>query len=150
MIKLGIYTIMNLKQALNNGLVSKKVHKVIKFNRNALVSEPNYHAKSFFTENVLATALKKAEILRNKNFYLGLLILELSKIFIYEFWYDYVKPKYGKKARICCMDITNVIVYKKTGYIHKDTAEDVETRLDTSNYELDKPLPKEKIKKKLD
>ena len=39
---------------------------------------------------------------------------------------------------------------KKTGYIHKDTAEDVETRLDTQNYELDKPLPKEKIKKKLD
>ena len=97
MIKLGIYTIMNLKQALNNGLVSKKVHKGIKFNRNALVSEPNYHAKSFFTENVLATALKKAEILRNKNFYLGLLILELSKIFIYEFWYDYVNPNMVKK-----------------------------------------------------
>ena len=113
MIKLGIYTIMNLKQALNNGLVSKKVHKVIKFNRNALVSEPNYHAKILFTENILETALKKAEILRNKNFYLGLLILELSKIFIYEFWYDYVKPKYGEKVRLCCMDITSFIVYKK-------------------------------------
>ena len=104
---------MNLKQALNNGLVSKKVHKVIKFNRNALVSEPNYHAKILFTENILETALKKAEILRNKNFYLGLLILELSKIFIYEFWYDYVKPKYGEKVRLCCMDITSFIVYKK-------------------------------------
>ena len=113
MIKLGIYTIMNLKQALNNGLVSKKVHKVIRFNRNALVSEPNYHAKILFIENILETALKKAEILRNKNFYLGLLILELSKIFIYEFWYDYVKPKYGEKVRLCCMDITSFIVYKK-------------------------------------
>ena len=104
---------MNLKQALNNGLVSKKVHKVIKCNRNALVSEPNYHTNFFFTKNVLATALKKTEIPRNKNFYLGLLILELSKIFIYEFWYDYVKPKYGEKARLSCMDITSVIVYKK-------------------------------------
>ena len=113
LIKLGIYTIMNLNQALNNGLVSKKVHKVIKFNRNALVSEPNYHTNFFFTKNVLATALKKTEIPRNKNFYLGLLILELSKLFIYEFWYDYVKPKYGEKARLCCMDITSVIVYKK-------------------------------------
>ena len=49
----------------------------------------------------------------NKNFNLGLLILELSKIFIYKFWYDYVKPKYGEKIRLSCMDTTKFIVYKK-------------------------------------
>ena len=66
---------------------------------------------------------------------------------MYEFWYDYVKPTYGEKAKLCYMDTDGFIVYIKTDDIYKDTAEDVETRLDTSNYELDKPLPKEKNKK---
>ena len=63
-------------------------------------------------------------------------MLELSKILKYEFWYDYVKPKYGEIAKLC------FIVYIKTDDIHKDIAEDVETRFDTSNYELDRPLIK--------
>ena len=70
----------------------------------------------------------------NKHVYLGLSILELSKILMYEFWYDYVKPKYGEKAKLCYMDTDSSIVYIKTN-IYKDTAEDVETRFDISNYE---------------
>ena len=77
----------------------------------------------------------------NKPVYLGLSILELSKIIImYEFWYDYSKPKYGKKVRY--------IKYIKTDDINKDIAEDVKARFDTSNYELDRKFPKEKNKKK--
>ena len=45
--------------------------------------------------------MKKTEILMNEPVYLGLSILELSKILMYKFWYDYVKPKYGEKARLC-------------------------------------------------
>ena len=67
----------------------------------------------------------------NKSVYLGLSILELSKILMYEFWYDYVKPKYGEKAKLCYMDTDSFIVYIKTDDIYKDIAEDVETRLDT-------------------
>ena len=63
---------------------------------------------------------------------------------MYEFWYDYVKPKYGEKAKLSYMDIDSFIVYIKTDDIYKDIAKDVETRLDTSNYELDGPLPKGK------
>ena len=70
----------------------------------------------------------------NKSFYLGLSILELSEILIYEFWYDYVKPKYDEKAKLCYMDTDNLIVYIKTDDIYKDIAEDVEKRFDTSNY----------------
>ena len=72
----------------------------------------------------------------NKPFYLGPSILELSKILMYEFWYDYVKPKYGKKEKF-----HGFIVYIKTDYIYKDIAEDVETRFGISNYELDRALP---------
>ena len=50
---------------------------------------------------------------------------------MYEFWYDYVKPKYGVKAKLCYMDADSFIVYIKTGDIYKDIAKDVETIFDT-------------------
>ena len=83
----------------------------------------------------------------NKPVYLGLSILELNKIVTYEFWYEYVKQKYGEKAKLCYMD-TNVvyIVYIKTEDIYVDIAKDVETRADTSNCELDRPLSRGKNK----
>ena len=59
---------------------------------------------------------------------------------MYEFWYDYVKPKYGKKAKLCYTDTDSFIVFIKTNDIYKNIVEDVETRFDTSNYELDRPL----------
>ena len=83
----------------------------------------------------------------NKPVYLGLSILELSTIFMYEFWYDYVKPRYGEKAKLGYIDADSFIVYIKTDDIYKNIAEDVETRFDTSNYERDKLLPKGKNKK---
>ena len=80
-------------------------------------------------------------MLMNKSAYLGLSILELRKLSMSEFWYDYVKPKYGEKTKL------GFIVYIKTNDIYKDIAEDVESRFHTSNFELNRPLPKEKIKK---
>ena len=114
--------------------------------RNYLVSEPNYHTAKFFTKHLLAIEMKKTEIHMNKRVCLGLSILELRKILMYVFWYDYVKPKYDKKAKMCYMDTESFIVYIKADDIYKDIA-DVETRFDTSNYELDRPLPKGKNKK---
>ena len=69
--------------------------------RNCLVLEPNYHDTKFFIENLLAIEMIKTEVLMNKPVCLGLSILELSKILMYEFWYAYVKPKYGEKAKFC-------------------------------------------------
>ena len=77
-----------------------------------------------------------------KPVYLGLSILELSKILMYESWYDYVKPRYVGKAKLCYMDTSSFIVYIKADDSYEDIAEDVETRFHTSNYELDRPLPK--------
>ena len=67
-------------------------------------------------------------------------MLELSKTLVYEFSYDYVKPKYGKKAKLCYINTESFIVYIKKDNIYKDIAEDVETRFNTLNYELDGPL----------
>ena len=65
---------------------------------------------------------------------------------MYEFWYNYVKPKYGEKAKLCCMDTDTFIVYIKTDDIYKDIAEHVKKRSDISNYALDRPLTKGKNK----
>ena len=66
---------------------------------------------------------------------------------MYELWYDYVKSKYNENSTLCYMDRDSFIAHVKADDIYKDIAEDVETRFDTSNFELDRPLPKEKIKK---
>ena len=66
---------------------------------------------------------------------------------MYEFWYDYVKPKYGEKSKLCYMDTDILIVHIKTDDIYKDISENVETRFNTSNYELDRSLTKGKDKR---
>ena len=71
---------------------------------------------------------------------------KLSKILMYEFWYDYGKPKYGEKTKLCYMDTDSFIMYIKTDHVYKDIVEHVKTRFDTSNYDLDRPLPKGKSK----
>ena len=77
----------------------------------------------------------------NRPVNLGLSILELSKIVMHEFWYDYVKPKYKEKAKLCYVDTDSFIVYIKTEDIYAGIAKDVKTRFDTSNYRLERRLP---------
>ena len=80
--------------------------------RNYLVSEPNNHTtKFFFSDRNEKKKQKNPKILINKPVLLGVWILELSKILIYEFYFDYVKRTYGEKAKLCCMDSHSFIVY---------------------------------------
>ena len=148
----------NYCKLMNNAVFGKTMenvgnHRNIKFvtaerRRNYLVSEPNYHTAKFFTENLLATEMRKTQIIMNKPVYLGLSILDLIRIVMYEFWYDYGKPKYGEIAKLCYMVTDTFIVHVKRDDIYKDIAEDVEPRFDTtSNFERNRLLPK-KIKNK--
>ena len=84
----------------------------------------------------------------NEPVCLGLSLLELSKILNYEFWYDYVKPKCDEKAKLCYMDTDSLTVYIKTDDIYKRIAEDVQTRFDASNYELECNFPNSPLRKK--
>ena len=63
---------------------------------------------------------------------------------MYEFWYDYVKPKYGENTKLCCMDTDSFVVHVEADDVVKDIAEDVEKWFETSNSETDRPLPKGK------
>ena len=103
--------------------------------RNQLMSEPNYYTTKWFSENLSATEMKKTKIKMNKPVYLGLSILEISKTSMYEFWYDYMKPKYGDNVKLCYMDTDSFIMHIKAENFYKDIANDVVKRFYTHRKE---------------
>ena len=116
--------------------------------RSKLVSEPNYHTINLISEYLSIIEMKKSKIKMNKPIYLGLLILEISKILMYEFWYDYMKPKYNDNVKLCYMDTNSFVMYIKTNDFYKDISNDVECKFDISNYITNRrPLPIGKNKK---
>ena len=96
-----------------------KSHKDIKLvttneRRNKLVLELNYHIIKHFSENLLAIEMRKTKIKIDKPVYLDQAVLDICKILMYEFWYDYLKPKYGDNPRLCYMDTDSFIIHIKT------------------------------------
>ena len=115
--------------------------------RSKLVLEPKYHTMNYISEDLSIIEIKRTKVKMNKPIYLGLSILEISKILMYEFWYDYMKPKYGDDVKLCYMDTDSFVMNIKTNDFCKDIANDVKERFDTSNYEVNRPLPTGKNKK---
>ena len=115
--------------------------------RNKLVSEPNYHTMNYISEDLSITEMKRTKVKMNKPIYLGLPILDISKILTYKFWYDHMKPKYNDNVKLCYMATDSFEMNIKTEDCYKDIANDVEKRFDTSNYEVNRPLPTGKNKK---
>ena len=97
----------------------------------------------------MAIEVKKIRVKMTKPLYLGMAILDISKILMYEFWYDFINPQYADRVKLCYTDTDSFIIYIKTEDFFKDIFNDVERWLDTSNYnENDKrPLPIGKNKK---
>ena len=79
--------------------------------RKRLVSEPNYHSHKKFSDHLMAIEMKKTRVKMTKPLYLGMSILDISKTLMYEFWYDYIKPKYGDKAKLFYTDTGSVIIH---------------------------------------
>ena len=141
----------DLFKLMNNSVFGKTMenirkHRDIKLvttdrKRSKLVSEPNYHTINLISEDLSIIEMKKTKVKMNKPIYLGLSILEISKILMYEFWYDYMKPKCNDNVRLCYMDTDSFVMHIKTNDFYKDIASDVENRFDTSNYEVNTAEP---------
>ena len=110
--------------------------------RNKLVSQPNYHCTKWFSEDLLATEMKKVKVNMNKPIYLEMSILDISKLPMYEFWYSYLKPKYKENLTLCSMDTDSFIFNVKTKDWYKHISNDVEKRFDTSGIQKHVPLKK--------
>ena len=88
---------------MNNAVFGKTMENVRKHRdiklvttnkkRSKLVSEPNYHTMNLISENLSVIEMKRTKIKMNKPIYLGLSILEINKLLMYEFWYNYMKQK---------------------------------------------------------
>ena len=114
---------------MNNAVFGKTMENVRKHRdiklvktdckRNKLVSEPNYHTMKLIAENLSIIEMKKVKVKMNEPIYLGLSILEISKIIMYEFWYDYMKKKYGDIVKLSYTDTDSLVMTIKTNDLAK-------------------------------
>ena len=113
--------------------------------------KPNFKDGHPFSKHLFAVEMGKSEITMSKPVYLGQVILDLSKTLMYEFYYDFMRPKHGSKVKLCYMDTDSFVYVIDIEDFYKDIAKDVEKRFDTSGYSKDdkRPLPIGKNKKKI-
>ena len=101
------------------------------------ISKPNYQHRTIFCDNLAAIHMKKTHLVFTTPLYLGMCILDLSKTLMHEFHYNYIKPKYGEKAKLLFTD-TDYLMYEiETDDFYKDISPDVRDKFDTSNYPKD-------------
>ena len=117
-----------------------------------LVLEPNYHTTKWFSKDLLGTEVKKTKVKMTNSVYLGLSKLEISKTLMYEFWWDYIKPKYQNNAKLCYMDSDSFVIHIKPEDFYEGIANDVKKWFDKSNYSEDdkSPLLNDMSKKVID
>ena len=104
--------------------------------------KPNFKSGTLFGPNLMGCEMGKIKVVMNKPVYLGQAILDLSKIVMYEFHYDYMKCKYDdENLTLCYMDTGSLIYDIKTKDFYKDIADEVASRFDMRGYNPDRPLP---------
>ena len=138
---------------MNNAVFGKTMENNIRKHRNIklitnreaylkAVMKPNFKSGVRFSESLMGCEMGKIKVVMNKPVHLGQAILDLSKIVMYEFHYDYMKPKnHNKSLALCYMDTDSLIYSIETDDFYKDIAEDVKDRFDMSGYNPDRPLP---------
>ena len=104
-----------------------------------LSAKPNFNHCNIFSEDLVAIHVKKTKLVFNKPVYLGMCILDLSKTLMYDFHYNYIKQKYGDKAKLLFTDIDSLTYEIQTEDFHKDISADVKRRFDTSDYPPNHP-----------
>ena len=104
-----------------------------------LSAKPNYKSCKIFNENLISVHMKKTSLTMNKPVYLGMCILDLSKTIMYDFHYNYIKPKYGAKAKLLFTDTDSFLYEIETEDFYKDISGDVKDRFDTSDYKENHP-----------
>ena len=127
-------TMENIRNRVNVKLVNTE-EKLKK-----LAAKPNLKSPpKIFSENLVSVHLKKTSLTMNKPVYLGMCILDLSKTIMYDFHYNYIKPKYGEKAKLLFTDTDSFMYEIETEDFYKDISKDVKDRFDTSDYPENHP-----------
>ena len=126
-------TMENIRNRVDVKLVNTK-EKLRK-----LVAKPNFKSCKIFNENLVSVHMKKTSLTMNKPLYLGMCILDLSKTIMYDFYYNYLKEKYGDKVKLLFSDTDSLMCEIQTEDFYKDISRDVKDRFDTSDYPENHP-----------
>ena len=127
-------TMENIRNRVDVKLVNTK-EKLRK-----LIAKPNLKSPpKIFSENLVSVHMKKTSLTMNKPVYLGMCILELSKTIMFDFHYNYIKSKYGDKAKLLFTDTDSLMYEIETEDFYKDISGDVKDRFDTSDYPENHP-----------
>ena len=105
-----------------------------------LSAKPNFNHCNIFSEDLVAIHMKKTKLVFHKPVYLGMCILDLIKTLMYYFHYNYVKQKYGDKAKLLFTDTDSLMYEIQKEDFYKDVSADVKRRFDTSDYPPNHPL----------
>ena len=109
--------------------------------RSKLVSEPNYRRTKQFSETFLAIEMKKIKLKTNKPLYFGMSILDISKTLMHKFWFDYIKLKYGDRAKLCFTDTDSFVIHIMTEDFFENIYDVVKVWFDISNYDENDKRP---------
>ena len=120
-------TIENLRNRIDVKLVNNK-KDYLKW-----TSKPSYMSRKVFDNDLVAIRKSKVTLTLTKPAYIGICILELSKVLMYEFRYDYIKNKCGNNSRLLFTDTDSLMHEIKTEDVYKDFSNDKEM-FDFSNY----------------
>ena len=146
-------TLRKISIKLMNNAVFRKTMENIRKHRNIklvtnreaylkVVMKTNFKSGVQFSSNLMGCEMEKIKVVMNKLVYLEQDILDLSKIVMYEFHYDYMKQKYNDdKLTLCYMDMDSLIYSIEMDHFYKDIADDIKDRFDTSGDNSSRPLP---------
>jgi hypothetical protein len=128
-------TMENVDNRIDVKLVShwKKLDKRI--GAEVLIARPNFKNVSVFDENLVAIQMNKVKVFYNKPIYVGFTILDLSKTVMYDFYYNYLKVKYGDKLKLLYTDTDSLIIKVHTNNFYDDIKLNLD-KFDTSNYKI--------------
>ena len=98
------------------------------------IYKPNYTHRATFSDNLVAIHLARTKLVFTKPVYLGMSVLDISKTLMYEFHYEYIRPKYGDKAELLFTDTDSLMYVIETEDFYVDISPDVQCKFDTSNY----------------
>ena len=130
-------TMENVDKRVDIKIVSDWESKGKRLGARALIAKPNFHSSKIFTENMVAIQMNRLKTVYNKPIYIGFTVLELSKLKMYDFHYDYMLPKFKENLTLNYMDTDSFIYTIKTEDFYNDIRNDIDLQYDTSDYPID-------------
>ena len=115
---------------------------------NKLIKKPNLDSVTRFTNDLVACHMKKQKLIFDKPIYIGLAVLDISKILMYDFHYNTIKKLYKDKAKLLFTDTDSLCYHIETNNLDNDRKNQI-SKYDTSNYPEDHILYSNKNKKVL-